>query len=223
MRKQIGFSLFLCGIFFLSANSNAQSSHFSMYGGLGIPTYEFGEKLNGGATAGINLGLKYQLPISNNGFDITAAIEYNYEGLQSATKDYLHQSLEQESGMSMTVDYFHYSNIPITGGINYTSPANGNFAFWSEFAAGIDFLKVSDMNLYTNYGEIIAHFDLSAKICYKLGAGLLYKDKYLLGVNYWWMGKHSAHMTLESGSAEQDAGEMLLNVSLITTTIGYRF
>ncbi len=168
MRNKIILTFALMTLFATAVSSQSAV----VYGGLGIPTGNFGGKNlyrnalssdygdQGGATIGFNLGARYMRPFPDSKVNWFLSVDFFYNGFDSDLKEsigtYTHYLIEKaireaQQNYTLTVDYFEidfpqYYNIPLMAGINCPLFDLGqNCSFWIEFGLGANFRKLSDL------------------------------------------------------------------------------
>lgn len=206
----------------LSMSVYAQNN-CSFHVGAALPMGTFGsDNLNddnaGGAGVGFNLGGKYLYKLNESGLGLFIGGDFNYNGLKSSVKD----DVKNTFGSGVDVTYYKYLNIPVTAGLHYTYEANSQISLFAEAGVGADFLKVTDMTAEANGQKMVMSFDLSTQFAYTLGGGLLFNDKFMLGLHYYGLGDHNVSGQMKFNGNTQDIDASKLKVSLLNLTFGIK-
>ena len=175
-----------------------------------------------GAGVGLNVGLQYIYPLSENGLGLFGGIDLNYNGLKSDVKDDVEELFESMGINNPDIKYYKFINIPITAGLNYTYQADEKIGVFANAGLALNFLKVTDMEIKANGQTVTQDIDLANSIGFKIGGGLLINKKTTISIDYYGLGKHDIEGEMKaSGLSEDIEGEM--KVDLLTLTLGFRF
>lgn len=208
---------------FLSGNVFSQNS-FSIHAGPAFPLSDFGDddwddEDSGLAGVGLNFGGKYVFKLNDKGLGLFLGADFNYNGLKSDVKD----DIEDEYGSDVDIKFFKYINVPVTAGLNYTFKANDKIALFGDFGIGPDFLKVTNMTIEEDNEEEEYNYELSTQLAYKIGGGLIVKDKFIIGLDYNGLGEHNIKGEYKYDGDSEDLDSQKLKVSLLTLTFGIQF
>jgi opacity protein-like surface antigen len=211
---------------FLTGNLYSQSN-FSLHVGPSFPLSDFGDDDmddddTGGAGVGISLGGKYTYKLNDNGLGLYLGADFNYNGLKSSVKDDIEDEFD-DMGVDVDITYIKYVNIPITAGLNYTFKANDQVSLFGDLGIGADFFKVTNMTFEANNEEMEVNYKLSTQLAYKIGGGLMIKDKYIIGIHYNGLGEHDLKGEMKYDGDTEDLDDSKLKVSLLTFTFGIKF
>src|SRR5688572_12040620 len=105
---------------FLSFNSYSQGN-LSVHFGPALPSGDFGDDDvydddSGLAGMGLNFGLKYVHPLSDNGLGLFGGIDLLFNPFSKDAKD----DIEEEFFDEADITFPKYINIPISAGLHYT-------------------------------------------------------------------------------------------------------
>jgi hypothetical protein len=212
---------------FMSLNTYSQGG-FSVHGGTAIPISDFADDdINsdaaGGASIGFNFGGKYQYQINEAGLGLYLGTSLNYNGLKKSLKDDLQELYNGMAGTDVDINFTKYLNIPVTVGLYYEYKANESVSLFGELGLGVDILKMTDMKLKVNGGELKFINKSKAQMAFEFGGGLILQDKYIIDLHYCGLGKHELSSKVEYDGGSEDLGKSDLKVSLLTISLGYRF
>jgi len=227
MKKIAHYLVVLTFAVFMSANSFSQGG-FSIHAGTAIPISDFGDDdLNndegGGAAIGFNFGAKYQYQLNESGLGLYLNTNLNYNGLKKSLKDDIQELYDDMAGTDVDINFTKYLNIPITAGLYYAYKANESVSLFGELGLGVDFLKMTDMKMETNGGEIKFKNKSKAQMAFEFGGGLIIADKYIFDLHYCGLGKHDLSTKIEYDGGSEDIGDSDLKVSLLTVSLGFKF
>lgn len=235
------FVLFFCGVVIL----NAQTKHEFQIG-LAMPSGDFADDDNdyaifegsGVAATGFYLGYKSLTPIDSKGFFWTLSAGIMYNSLNSDFTEDMEDRIKDDNGYngSLETNFSKYINIPVMVGLQYETILSPNSKLFGEVGLGFNILKLTNMSYsydYYYYGdsykyEVNSSFDPSVKIGYKIGGGIVLKDKYTIGLTYLGLGSHKVKYETEEifdGETDKykDRFEEALSISSLNITLGLRF
>lgn len=176
----------------------------------------------GGAATGLNLGLQYVYPLSENGLGVFCGIDFNYNELKSDVKNDMEEALENMSLYNPDIKYYNYINVPLTAGLNYSYKADNNIGLFVNGGLSLNFLKITDMKIEANGASVTQEMEMANSIGLKIGGGLQFGQKTFISIDYLGLGKHDIEGVMRSGDQTQDIdGE--LTVDMITLTLGFIF
>lgn len=195
--------------------------------GPSFPVSDFGsDDINdvdaGGAAAGINLGLQYIYPLSENGIGLFGGIDFNYNGLKKDYKDDVEDLFESLGIYSTDYKFFKYINIPITAGLNYTYQADDKIGVFANAGLALNFMKITDMEIEVIGQTVTQEMELANNLGFKIGGGILINQKTSISIDYFALGKHDIEGEINStGSSQEIDGEA--KVEILTLTVGFKF
>lgn len=140
----------------------------------------------GGAGMGFNLGVKAKFDIpSVDGLGIIVTGDIYYNGLNSDYKDDLEK---REDNTESEISGGKYLNIPLMAGINYTHNISEDFGVFGEAALGANFRKITNMTDKNDYAESTYKYDMATTLGFQIGAGMIFKEKFSVGIHYYALG-----------------------------------
>jgi hypothetical protein len=227
MKKTALYLVSLTFAVFMSANTFSQGS-FSIHAGTAIPISDFADDdVNndeaGGAAIGFNFGGKYQYQLNEGGLGLYLSTSLNYNGLKKSLKDDIQAIYDDMAGTNVDINFTKHINIPVTAGLYYAYKANESVSLFGELGLGVDFLKMTDMKMEANGGEIILINKSKAQMAFEFGGGLIFQDKYIFDIYYCGLGKHDLSSKIEFAGDSEALGNSDLKVSLLTVSLGFKF
>jgi hypothetical protein len=219
-------------LFILSTVSLIAQSKSEIQIGLATPTGDFADDdeddavFNGSgyAATGFFLGYKSLSPLSTKGLFWTLSVGVMYNDLSSDLKDDLEESIEDYYDGDYDITYLKYLNIPIMVGLQYEQPMSEKIKLYGEAGVGVNILKLTNMSTSVEDYESTYSFDPSIKLGYKIGGGVLIKDKYTISMVYTGLGSHKVKYTYEEdGDSDDDKFEKSLSISSLNIMFGIRF
>jgi len=221
MKKNI-FFVFIVITFLSIINSYSQNTgKISIHAGTAIPVYEFAsdnikDTEAGGAAIGINAGIKWVYPVSNNGVGFFWGIDFNYNKLQKSVKNALETELKQKGITNYSITYPEYLILPVSAGFNYTYFINDNVDFFLNIGLTATFLKVTKSKVKYDGDKYSTKFDITNKVGGIGGFGFIYNNKYMISANY--MGLGDFHIEIDDGGVIGDQ-----KIKIISVSVGYLF
>lgn len=185
----------------------------------------------GCAAMGLDLGLKYFYPLEAKGLSFTIGIDFMYHELTNDCKDNLGDELRSEY-LDLNVVFPSYFNIPIMAGLNYERPVGKDLAFYGEAGVGINISNLTELKMegvYSGYEvKSVSRFKSLTNLCYKVGGGLVFKNKYTIGLVYNALGsykfKGNQEILINSESQSREANfNKALDINVLNLTFGVRF
>ena len=160
---------------------NAQKKT-TIYFGASLPLAEFASldpEIDGaqGAQAGFNFGLEYRYPIAETNLGLIAGVDLYYNGLKK----------EKKAEISDRTDFIFskYINIPVSTGLNYTFKADDKLSVFANASVAWNFLIITDEKVDPPYESVpTISYEPSNSIGFKVGGGILIKDKASLSIEY---------------------------------------
>jgi hypothetical protein len=215
---------------FLGISTSAFTQGFlSGHIGAALPLFKFGDKnfaqdaSAGGAAVGIDIGAKYEYPITKKGINIFAQADIIYNGLKKDVKNNMQLIINNTYGADSDIKYISYFNVPILVGVNYKFYSIKDFDFSGEFGIGIDLFKIKRLKIESGEIKYKERYDFSTKLAIKAGANVTFKDKYIFGINYMMLGKHHVKGEQIMLGTSIDFERENQNINVFTLTLGYRF
>lgn len=208
---------------FNSYTSRAQRNiDVSFHTGVVMPNAEFASDdlkadNSGGAATGIVAGFNLNYPLSESGFGAFLGFDVTYNPLQQAVKDTIMQEYTDLS--SDDFKWEKYINVPINGGLSYIYNDNGKVAVFGNVGGVINFLKITNHIIQLYGQEQITSFDSQTGYGYKVGAGLVFDDKWMLSIDYYDLGEYNfeSNYTGPSGIGKEPETR---TISFINFTLG---
>jgi hypothetical protein len=212
-------SLFLIVCLTLSLNIIAQQG-LSIHFGPSFPGKDFGSMdldsdNAGGASTGFIIGGKYFIRSSVDNVSLFLGIDYAYNGLKRSVKD----DLKELFGSETSIKYYKHINIPIMAGVNLKFNTGEKIAVICNAGIGVDFLKITNLHVEGNRGEITFKFKSDPEIACQLGAGVLIGRRTSVELIYNALGKHT--VGLEANRYPYESADTKMKINLITFTVGY--
>ena len=212
MRKITFFVGLLSCLVLFKPNQSFSQGTFSGHLGLAVPSSSFADyskanDFNSAAALGLNVGVKYDYPLSENGLGLFVGLDVNYNGIQKTFRD--------DYG---SADAFpKYLSIPVSGGISYTHKVNDKVALFGKGGLVASYLKKTELK-DSNYGNI--EFLSSTNLGYTIGVGAWLNSKIEFAVSYMGLGERSVNNYDDNGVLWDSYKQ---KVGLTTLTVGYKF
>jgi opacity protein-like surface antigen len=184
---------------------------FSYHLGLAIPTGNFAN----GVGLGLNIGGQYLYPISEGGLSLFAGIDLNYNALKKSVRD------ETESDIDVT--YPKFLNIPVSGGLHYTYFLNEKVSLYGKGGPAVSFLKITNEKYSYGGNEETYKYDLSTKVGFIVGGGLILNNKLDIALSYWRLGKHEITGETKKNGVTEKLDSTPMGESIFTLTVGFKF
>ncbi|MEG2071110.1 MAG: outer membrane beta-barrel protein [Bacteroidales bacterium] len=203
-QEQIGFSVHVGGVFPFEMMRSLTTNH-----SVNETT------LNGGATFGASIGLKYTYKFqetgwedSGNGIFVSADLLWNEMNKKSKTF--------YKENDKIAPRYFH---IPILLGYNYTYELGMSdiVSVFGQLGLGVDMFKRTK----EGWPGDITKYDMSYAFAADVGVGLVFIDRVSIGIHFNWLGQHK----IKISGKEYSSGEyyMVENSSNIVLKAGFHF
>jgi opacity protein-like surface antigen len=214
----------------LTTNVYSQGDVFIHFG-LTLPVSDFAStdlyvQESGAAGLGLNAGLEYIYPLPNSRFGLFGGIDFNYNGLQKDFKEDTEEFYESIGINKYDIVFNKYINAPFNVGFNYTFNPDEQISLFAKAGLALNLLKITDMVIKDNGSQHKTSFDLAKSFGYKIGLGILIKQKTSLSIEYLGLGKHNLKGTYTRSGypavySEQVEGE--IKIDLMTITLGINF
>lgn len=216
------FSTYLT-VLLISFNSFAQGN-FEIHFGPSVPLSDFGnddfdDEDAGGAALGLNVGLKYQYPLTENGLGLFGGIDVFYNGLDSDIKEGYEDLFDSDADITFN----RYINIPISAGLMYEFKANEQVSLFGNIGLTSNFLNVTDLVVEVGNDEVTIETDLANTFGYKIGGGILINEKTSIELNYYRLGLHDTNVEVSNNLGYSEKIDSELDVDIFTLTIGFKF
>jgi hypothetical protein len=193
-------------IIFTLIQLNAQNSYkylfFEPHIGLSTPLGSFAANNEealfegvGFAANGYNIGLEIIRPLNYTGVSMFLGIDFIINGLQKEWREDWKEKVDEEfNNTSSDLKFLNYLNIPVVAGLRYELPLTYELNLFGEVGAGFNYSKITKMSV-TNYSdgsnyEGTATVKPMAKLCYTLGIGATYRNRYSVCLNYKQLGSY---------------------------------
>jgi len=200
---------------------------FSVSVGPSVPLSDFAsDDLNadgaGGSGVGLNIGVQYVYPLSQNGLGIFAGIDFNYNGLSKDVKDEFEEIFKGIGFTSLDIKFSKYINIPITTGLVYSFQADEKIGVFANAGLAFNLLRITDLVVKSDLPTISSETDLAFSVGFKIGGGILINKKYSVSINYLGLGKHNVEgIAKGDGIYDEFSGEQ--KVDLLNLKFGVAF
>ncbi len=221
--KVIAFAL-LC---FCVGTTAYSQGDFYFHFGPSVPVSDFAsddmdDDDAGGAAVGLNVGLQYIYPISENGLGIFGGIDVNYNGLKKDVKDDVEEIYDDMGLNDYDIKYYKYINVPITAGFNYSHQADEKIGVFANAGLALNFSKITPMEVKSGGETVTTEMDLANSIGFKIGAGISINQKTTLSIDYLGLGSLDYDGKVKATGFSQDIdGEG--KVDIVTVTLGFKF
>lgn len=228
MKKYLFISVLLVScVFALNAQTKSE-----LQIGLAMPQGDFADDdaddaiYDGSGVAGTGFYLGYKLlsPLKTDGLFWTLNAGIMYNDLQSDFKDDLEAEFDDYDDYSLP----KYINIPLLAGLQYEKPLSNGLKLYGEAGLGLNILKLTNMSASEDDYEMSMTFKPSASLGFKIGAGIVLQDKYIIALNYMNLGSHKVKYEYEEvydgdRESDDDKFEKALPISSLNITFGIRF
>ena len=193
-QKTVHFSLRAGGLF--PQNRFAQASGDYLSGnGLNWGVIDYSNK--GGAGMGLTFGMQVKFDIKSvKGLGILLGVDGMYNALNADVNAFYEDQVDAmdlppiQYSMKMPV----YFNIPAMVGVGYSITPIPNIGFFAEAAMGANLRFITNM-VETTYDQslnqetvVTTEFNRNLTFAYRFGAGVIFKDKYTLGIDWYNLG-----------------------------------
>lgn len=216
-------------------------THFSIHLGAGLPMGDFGAYKDskialynasgkqGGAATGFDFGLKAKFDIpSINGLGVIVSGDFFFNGPNADFKDAIEDE-ENEENIEMTAP--KYINIPLMVGANYTYNVSDKIGLFGEAAVGLNFRKITNATEEDDTMEEITKFDLATNLGFQIGAGVIFNEKFSIGINYYALGtskvkgekETDSPYSLFSNNSDNKFRAGKLSTNIMSVRIGFHF
>lgn len=166
-----------------------------------------GEGKSGGAGTGFNVGFKGKIALPVNGLGVIISGDFVYNGMNADIREYVedYQNYYEEDGDTWELKKPRYLNIPILVGINYAYKFNNTIGIWGEAGVGVNFRKITNIKMEISYdGEYssgsetnIYKYKLGTSFAFQVGAGVMIKDLFSVGLHFYGLGSSKIKGTYE--------------------------
>jgi hypothetical protein len=213
----------------LATATQAQFSQF--HAGFSFPSGKFGdgniktESMGDGkgfAATGFTVGYKQYTPLAVENLTWVFGIEAFANSLNSDAKDYY-----DDAGWDDIV-FPWYINLPVTLGLNYSIPLNGeDLKIYGEAAIGANFSMPTKFSLAdkSGYDDMEYTFTPAFGFAYGLEGGLFIKKKYSIGLRSNNLGsyKYKYEIDYETHDDKKDKFDRKLPITSISLCVGILF
>jgi len=223
-------------IVMLCVYSLSAQNMYEVHIGLSSPSGNFADDTysdgisdgSGCAAMGLNLGLKYFIPLKINGMSLFFGADILYNTL---SKDY-QDALEEEipSNSDIEIKYSKYINIPIIVGLNQKFELKKDLFIYGEAGIGLNFSKITDLVIESKETDISStlSFDPMSNLCFSIGGGVIIQNKYTIGLNYKPLGSYKMkykEVDDYDGDVSTNTGKFshALDINVMTLSVGLLF
>ncbi len=216
----ICFLLTVCSTTKLHSQGNV-----SIHLGPSLPVSDFASDdgpTGAAAAIGLNIGVQYRYPFRENGFGLFGGLDLHYNGLKKSAKDATENVLKILDLKEADIKYPKYINIPLTAGLDYTFQVDYSVALFAQGGLAVNFLKATDLVIGANDLEFRSKTDLATGIGFKVGGGVLIKDRFSISIDYLGLGKHDIDGSVQGhGVSQKIDGEQ--KVTMLALALGVKF
>ena len=212
------FIILLSSFLLFNLNSFAQEgggfeSYKTIYGILAIPVGDFGDDSGddaGFAKMGFGGGLEFTKALSSPELGWATSVSFITNPLdESALQDIFGDNLE-------TKPIF---NIPILTGLKYQTEISDGMQFFGTAQLGINLIKSGTWS----YNNTEIKFDMATSFGFVIGGGLIFNDKFNLGIRYYALGKPEIEAEIFIEGDSVDTFEEEIKISIFAITLGINF
>jgi len=219
--------MILLFVLICSTTTADAQNYFQLQLGFGFPSGDFADdnynnaifKGDGYASTGFNLGIKYYYPLEVEGLSMVLGVNIFYNPLDADCKDKLEDVWDD-------VKFSKYINIPIMFGVNYKISVHEKISFFGEGSLGVNILKITNLKMENDYynTDLEINFHPSFKLSYAIGMGILFQDKYSLGLHYYGLGSHKCKYEeiFDTTEKEDKKFDRALDISILSLTFGIK-
>lgn len=176
----------------------------------------------GSASTGLHFNYKRVTPLILDGLYWTLNAGIVYNNLQRDLRDEFQGGMDSDEELSLP----KHINIPLLGGLEYETSVSDKLDLYGELGIGLNIYKMTSLSEKHEHYEASIIPKPSASFGYKIGAGLIFEEKYTLSLNYWGLGSHLVDYTVEKiydGDPQSEDGrfEDTLSTNSLTISFGY--
>jgi hypothetical protein len=145
---------------------------------------------SGAAAMGYTAGLKFLSPFKLEGLSLSFEANAIYNDLQRNFKMDIEDSYNNSSVDNYSLP--KYLNIPLLFGVQYEKSLSDDIAFFGTGGLGANIFKITNFmreQSQYNFKETI-QFNTAVTSTFKLGAGVILQQKYVIGIEYFRLGAH---------------------------------
>ncbi len=234
--------------------ANAQMD-FSIHLGMALPQGDFAkgdkEKLDfawgtptthAAAGLGFDAGVKlrFNLPFVK-GLGVITTADFILNTPNNAAKEWRDEFIafnEEAFSVKCSMIIPNYINIPIMVGLNYQYGINNNIKLWGEGALGLNIGTLTNQeysNVFLNFDSEVrvdVTYETNYTLGFQLGAGVMLKDRYSLGVHYYSLGSQQIQLLSVTKSIDDGESGIIseenytygkINPQMLTIRLGYHF
>lgn len=191
----------------------------------------------GGAGLGVCLGLQEKFGFRNvEGLGLTISLDGFFNGLNNDLDSYFDdvRDLGDKKYEDYTLHTPKYLNFAPMAGLNYEYHINDALGFFAEFGIGANYRKITNLSTDGKNSNPFSHYRTSVKynsnitFAYKIGAGFIFKNKFILHLGYLGLGSAIAKGKAEVngtgyGSSSNKIKNGKINPTLLTLSVGVQF
>lgn len=212
----------------MSAFSAVAQNDIKLYAGAAFPNGKFGEfkedyfsltngQKYGGAGTGLSLGVSFKYNITGmKGLGIIASANLMFNPLNGDANDFIDEAEMEEN---FDISRPKYISIPLLVGGNFSYPLSNEVSIFAEAQIGVNFRIITDMTMEQGSSEITMSYSNATTFAYQVGAGLGFKKKYSISVEYYNLGAGKMKGKLSPGSDTMTGAK--LTPALIALRLGY--
>ena len=226
--KQLVFlaiAMFICVVTFAQTTQRTvveeKAGWSEFHVGVSFPSGDLGDDKIMGAGTGFGLGFKSYKPLETilPNLSLVYGMELYYHGRSSDVK----KEVEDDWGQGVDVTHPMMFNLPVTIGGNYTMPLNEGISVYGELAFGLNVSYMTKEKAEATGWEYECSYDPAFGFCYGLEAGIVFKEKYHIGIRYNNWGSYKYKYKETYGSSENKDKTPKWDVSAAVLVLGVRF
>ncbi len=197
----------------------------SLHFGTSLPVGDFRSNDNEQAAAyGLAAGFQFHKPLlQSDYFDYFAGFDVIMNGVRSADKRVIRESLDENSAGLYNLKFPTYFNLPVTLGIRYIHPTRTGNDPYIEGALVANYLKTTNKTLQVSGQKVTTKSDPAINMGYKIGGGLKFINDFFVAMSYCGFGKHDLHTTIIEDGEDDITSSDKLNVSILMFSVGYEY
>jgi hypothetical protein len=198
----------------------------SLHAGIAFPANEVWSNVAGKLVSktGVGIGVKGVLPLSARNLGLFMSADFIYNDSKSDEREYL----DDKSQPSIY-------NVPVILGFNYRYDADARTALWIEFGMGPNFRRISEGEISYSMEDNLSPIRFKEKtqsktstsFALQLGAGVMFSEKFGLGLNYYSTGRTSIITEITRTSASGESATWSTNTKVAADVfmlrLGYYF
>lgn len=219
--------LFAVYLFIILPNcAFAQDPSISVFGGISLPTGDFGDdgsESDGYAKTGFLAGVDYTKPLAMEGLGWFSTLALIYNPLD---KDKLEEALSEEFDVDLegAMKSGSWLNIPVLTGVKYSFTAQETMNLFVLGQVGLDIVKPNKIKFEPEGVDEEAEmkFDTKAAIGFSVGAGINFGNL-TITARYLGTGETEIEPEIEVDGDSENLDPQDKKIGMLTLTLGYNF